>query len=147
MGHLQLGQHRPAQQVLISSIHRRAPSGLAWGFWRFGAVRDDPGGRPSLGIEHHVARHWDYARDYQWRDGRGRPLLAHGGLWLVELNKFTAERIETEQQRWLTFFREGASLDAAALPNWMDTEEMKQAMNTLTRFSEKERDYHPYQAR
>jgi hypothetical protein len=29
----------------------------------------------------------------------------------------------------------------------MDTEEMKQAMNTLRQFSEKERDYHAYQAR
>ena len=30
---------------------------------------------------------------------------------------------------------------------WMDTEEMRQAMNTLKVFSEKTRAYHQYQAR
>lgn len=34
-----------------------------------------------------------------------------------------------------------------ALPVWMQTEEMQQAMSTLTGFSEKEREYHVYQAR
>lgn len=89
----------------------------------------------------------DYARDFQWRDGRGRLLLAHGGIWLLELNKFTAERVDTEQQRWLKFFKDGARLDDGALPDWMDTAEMRQAMNTLRQFSEKDRDYHAYQAR
>lgn len=89
----------------------------------------------------------DYARDFQWRDGRGRLLLAHGGIWLLELNKFTAERVDTEQQRWLKFFKDGARLDDAALPDWMQTTEMRQAMNTLRQFSEKDRDYHAYQAR
>ena len=37
--------------------------------------------------------------------------------------------------------------DENALPGWMNTPEMRQAMNTLRRFSEKERDYHTYQAR
>ncbi|MCX7113411.1 MAG: hypothetical protein NTX45_25565 [Proteobacteria bacterium] len=59
----------------------------------------------------------------------------------------TAERIETEEQRWLQFFKEGEQLDEAALPDWMNTEEMRQAMKTLKLFSEKERDYHAYQAR
>jgi len=89
----------------------------------------------------------DYTRDFQWRDGRGRSLLAHGGIWLLELNKFTAERVDTEQQRWLKFFKDGAQLDDAALPDWMETAEMRQAMNTLRQFSEKDRDYHAYQAR
>jgi hypothetical protein len=33
------------------------------------------------------------------------------------------------------------------LPDWMTTNEMRQAMSTLSQFSEKERDYHAYQAR
>ncbi len=70
-----------------------------------------------------------------------------GGIHLLELKKFTAERIETEEQRWLRFFKEGEQLDDAALPDWMNTEEMRQAMNTLKLFSEKERDYFAYQAR
>jgi len=35
----------------------------------------------------------------------------------------------------------------STLPAWMDTEEMRQAMNTLKTFSEKTRAYHQYQAR
>jgi hypothetical protein len=70
-----------------------------------------------------------------------------GGIHLLELKKFTAEQIETEEQRWLQFFKEGEQLDETALPDWMNTTEMRQAMNTLKLFSEKERDYHAHQAR
>ncbi|MGB5734639.1 MAG: hypothetical protein WBM40_09370 [Thiohalocapsa sp.] len=38
-------------------------------------------------------------------------------------------------------------MDDAALPEWMQTAEMRQAMSTLKEFSEKERAYHAYQAR
>jgi predicted transposase/invertase (TIGR01784 family) len=88
-----------------------------------------------------------YARDYQLREPRGRALIPHGGIWLLELNKYAGELIETEQQRWLKFFKDGESLDDAQLPDWMNTDEMRQAMTTLRQFSEKERDYHAYQAR
>ena len=88
-----------------------------------------------------------YARHYKFRDEYGKPLLQHGGLWLLELNKFNANRIESEEQRWLQFFKLGEHLNDDALPDWMTTEEMKQAMNTLSRFSEKEREYFQYQAR
>jgi Asp-tRNA(Asn)/Glu-tRNA(Gln) amidotransferase C subunit len=71
----------------------------------------------------------------------------HGGIWLVELSKCQVERVQTELERWLKFFIEGERLDDERLPDWMDTEEMRQAMNTLRQFSEKERDYHVYQAR
>ena len=47
----------------------------------------------------------------------------------------------------MKFFKDGEQLDESALPDWMNTEEMRQAMNTLKLFSEKERDYHAYQAR
>ncbi|MDO9140686.1 MAG: hypothetical protein Q7U38_10200, partial [Methylobacter sp.] len=38
-------------------------------------------------------------------------------------------------------------LNDSALPDWMSTQEMKQAMSTLSIFSEKERRYHQYQSR
>ncbi len=56
-------------------------------------------------------------------------------------------RVENEQERWLKFFMERESLDETHLPDWMQTDEMGQAMSTLTAFSEKERAYHSYQAR
>jgi hypothetical protein len=88
-----------------------------------------------------------YAHVYRLRDEAGQLLLDHGGIWLLELNKFAAERVETEQQRWLKFFKEGEHLDETHLPDWMQTDEMRQAMSTLKAFSEKERAYHAYQAR
>jgi len=88
-----------------------------------------------------------YAHRYRLCDERGRRLIDHGGIWLMELNKFAAEVVETEEQRWLKFFIEGERLDDADLPDWMQTAEMRQAMSTLKAFSEKERAYHAYQAR
>jgi predicted transposase/invertase (TIGR01784 family) len=88
-----------------------------------------------------------YAHVYRLRDESGRLLFDHGGIWLLELNKFVAEQVETEQQRWLKFFKEGERLDETHLPDWMQTDEMRQAMSTLKAFSEKERAYHVYQAR
>nr|WP_274601187.1 Rpn family recombination-promoting nuclease/putative transposase [Halochromatium roseum] len=88
-----------------------------------------------------------YLHDFRLRDAQGCSLIEHGGIWLLELNKFHAERVNTEQERWLKFFKEGARLDSDALPVWMQTPEMRQAMSTLERFSEKDRAYHAYQAR
>ena len=84
---------------------------------------------------------------FRLRDGQGRDLVDHGGIWLVELSKCAVEEVHTEQERWLKFFVEGERLDEAHLPAWMQTEEMKQAMSTLQGFSDKERAYHRYQAR
>ena len=86
--------------------------------------------------------------DFRLRDRKGRLLLNCGGIWVLELSKMTLDLVVTEQQRWLKFFRDGDQLnDAAPLPEWMNTDEMRQAMNTLRQFSEKERNYHIYQAR
>jgi predicted transposase/invertase (TIGR01784 family) len=89
----------------------------------------------------------DYARDYQMRDVKGHRLLEHGGIWLLELGKFEVLTVATERERWLRFFKEGEDLDDEFVPAWMDTAEMRQAMGTLRQFSEKERQYHAYQAR
>ncbi len=72
------------------------------------------------------------------KDDQGRVFLDHGGIWLLELSKFAADAVETEQQRWLKFFTEAERLDADARPAWMQTQEMRRAMNTLKTFSEKE---------
>ena len=88
-----------------------------------------------------------YAHAFQMRDEQGRIFRGHGGIWLLELSKFHADGVKTEEQRWLKFFNEAEHLDDRALPAWMQTGEMQQAMNTLRAFSEKERAYHAYQAR
>ncbi|HLA35301.1 MAG TPA: Rpn family recombination-promoting nuclease/putative transposase [Rhodocyclaceae bacterium] len=97
--------------------------------------------------ENLVASDTDYLHAYQLRDAKGRILLDHGGIWLLELDKFSTQTVENEQQRWLQFFKAGEQLDDATLPDWMTTPEMRQAMTTLRQFSEKERNYHEYQAR
>lgn len=84
---------------------------------------------------------------FRLRDEQGRSLVDHGGIWLLELSKCEIRLVQTELERWLKFFIEGERLDAEHLPEWMVTEEMQQAMNTLRQFSEKERNYHLYQAR
>lgn len=89
----------------------------------------------------------DYVHVYKLRDEQGRTFLDHGGIWLLELEKFNAGRVESEEQRWLRFFKDGDQLDEQTLPEWMGTSEMRQAMETLKQFSEKDRDYHEYQAR
>ena len=89
----------------------------------------------------------DYIHTYKIRDNKGRTLNDHCGIWLLELEKFNAQQVENEQQRWIRFFKEGENLNDEILPDWMITEEMRQAMSTLKQFSEKERDYHAYQAR
>ncbi len=84
---------------------------------------------------------------YRMRDDRGQALIDHGGIWIFELNKAAIQQVETEQERWLKFFNEAEHLDDEKLSNWMQTPVMRQAMSTLTAFSEKERAYHQYQAR
>ena len=89
----------------------------------------------------------EYAHEFRLRDQHGRVFLDHGGIWLLELSKFAADAVQTEEQRWLTFFNEAERLDEDALPVWMQTHEMRRAMSTLKAFSEQEHAYHAYQAR
>lgn len=113
--------------------------------------QDYPLLRPTYSIwllaENLIADNGFYTHVYQLRDERGRVLVDNGGIYLVELEKFRVESIETEGQRWIKFFKDGKTLDEAALPGWMNTVEMRKAMNTLKLFSEKEKNYHEYQAR
>jgi len=57
------------------------------------------------------------------------------------------ERIANEKERWLYMFKEGKNADTENPPEPLDTEEMRQAMAVLRRFSENERDYLLYQNR
>ncbi len=89
-----------------------------------------------------------YVHAYKLRDDTGKLLTDHGGIWLLELEKFSAVHVENEQERWLQFFKTGNSLnDEQELPDWMNTQEMRQAMGTLRQFSEKDKNYFAYQAR
>jgi predicted transposase/invertase (TIGR01784 family) len=89
----------------------------------------------------------NYIHNYQLRNPQGRKLHNHGGIWIIELNKFSTSQVTTEQQRWIKFFIEAGQLNSEDLPFWMHTKEMRQAMSTLQQFAEKEEDYYLYQAR
>ena len=133
---------RPRAVERIASIGCQLAGAEGWRvFLRGGDVR--LGGMVSKFLRNDPA----YAHRYRLRDERGRTLLAHGGISLFELSKFAAGAVETEEQRWLKLFKDGERLDADHLPDWMQTDEMRQAMNTVKRFSEKERAYDAYQAR
>ena len=89
----------------------------------------------------------EYGHRYRLRDDRGRPLVDHGTIRLFELSKSDVEPVQRDAERWLKFLKDGASLDPARLPAWMQSPIMRSAMSTLNAFSEKERDYHRYQSR
>ena len=107
--------------------------------------------RPTYAIwllaENLITQDTHYVHHYKMRDDQGNPFTEQGGIWVLELKKFEADSIETEDQRWLKFFKEGDTLNDNILPNWMITKEMQQAMSTLNRFSEKDLAYYRYQAR
>jgi hypothetical protein len=75
------------------------------------------------------------------------PLWTTGPSASSELSKFDVEPVQSDAERWLRFLKDGASLDPARLPAWMQPPIMRSAMSTLNAFSEKERDYHRYQSR
>ncbi len=89
----------------------------------------------------------DTLHHFQLRDQKGRSLIDHCHITLVELKKFHSQIIHNNQERWLNFFNQAEYLDDINLPDWMNTQEMQQAMSTLSRFSEKDRAYFAYQAR
>ncbi len=88
-----------------------------------------------------------YWREFQMQTQDGLKLVQHGSIWVLELPKYESAEINNERERWVRFFNEGSNLDDETLPGWMQTDEMRQAMKTLKSFSEKERQYHAYQAR
>jgi len=70
-------------------------------------------------------------------------------IHVLELSKWKPHdpkfQVLDEEELWYYFFRDGKEWDT--LPSIADTPEMRQAMSVLKQFSERERDYHQYQAR
>jgi predicted transposase/invertase (TIGR01784 family) len=69
----------------------------------------------------------------------------HCSLHVLELNKWQTTPTLSMEDQWMIFFREAKSW--SELPAQLNTPELRQAMATLQRFSEKEQAYHLYQAR
>ena len=70
-----------------------------------------------------------------------------GSIHIIEMPKWHQGSTLTELDRWIRFFLEGETLDDEALPDFLDTPEMRQAMETLRQFAERERAQHVYQKR
>jgi len=67
-------------------------------------------------------------------------------IHLLELPKWEKKtRNSTAEDQWLCFFHDAKNWDQ--LPNQLNTPEMRQAMQVLSMFSEKENEYHLYQSR
>lgn len=88
----------------------------------------------------------EFYHHFQWYDSENKVVLSpHGSIHVLELNKwkFVEEKLPNDQ--WYYFFKEGKNW--TELPEIINTPEMRQAMQVLERFSERERDYHLYQSR
>lgn len=74
-------------------------------------------------------------------------LSTHLTLITVELPK--AKRLErmSDRDRWTRFFREATALDDEKLPEYMETREMRQAMDVLKEIAQSEENLHYYHAR
>lgn len=89
----------------------------------------------------------NYRHHFQLQDAHGLTLIDHCHIHVIELNKFYTSTIQNNEQRWLQFFKLGESLNDEALPDWMNTTTMRQAMSTLSRFSEKDKQFFAYHDR
>lgn len=107
---------------------------------------------PTIGIwllgSTHFKTSDTFFHHFQLADLRDKELWEpENGIYGVELSKWQKNQVKGKLDRWTRFFRDGKDLDDAALPEYMDTSEMRQGMETLNMFSEKEREYHAYQDR
>ena len=66
---------------------------------------------------------------------------------LLQLPKWQSQEVKTEKERWIYLFKEGKNVDVDKPPKVLYTDEMRQAMEVLNRFSENEDDYLLYQNR
>jgi len=65
-------------------------------------------------------------------------LTDHCRIHLLQLKNWPEDaKIVTERDRWICFFRFGGELDPDNLPEWMETEEMREAMEIKQSFAEK----------
>jgi predicted transposase/invertase (TIGR01784 family) len=68
-------------------------------------------------------------------------------IHLLQLPKWQSPQIKTEKERWIYLFKEGKNVDVDVPPEALNTDEMRQAMEVLNRFSENQEDYLLYQSR
>ena len=87
-----------------------------------------------------------YHHSFQMFDNQQQRLLSdHCAIHVVELNKWQFIDHLSNEDKWVYFFKEAQHW--TALPGEINTPEMRQAMAVLRQFSEKEHNYHLYQAR
>ena len=68
-------------------------------------------------------------------------------IHLLQLSKWRSQKINTEKERWIYLFKEGKNVDVDNPPEILYTDEMRQAMKVLNKFSENKDDYLLYQNR
>jgi len=68
-------------------------------------------------------------------------------IHLLQLPKWQSQQIKTEKERWIYLFKEGKNVDVDTPPEALNTDEMRQAMEVLNRFSENQENYLLYQSR
>ncbi len=87
-----------------------------------------------------------YHHRFQCLDKQHQRLLSeHCSIHVLELNKWRLGKTLKPEEHWLYFFKEAKNWDQ--LPALIDTPVMRQAMSTLKKYSDKEREYHLYQSR
>ncbi|MBL0709888.1 MAG: Rpn family recombination-promoting nuclease/putative transposase [Colwellia sp.] len=86
---------------------------------------------------HHCFTLYDQKNNY--------PLSDHCAIHVIELAKWHKSGALTHEDSWLYFFKNAKSWNK--LPSELNNPIMRSAMNTLKEFSEKEREYHLYEAR
>jgi len=87
-----------------------------------------------------------YHHHFQMADLQHQHVLSdHCSVHVLELPKWQHQKNLTAEDRWMYFFKEAENW--TELPEDLQTDEMRQAMAVLKRFSQKEQDYHLYQSR
>lgn len=75
-------------------------------------------------------------------------LTDHLAIHILQLPKWVCrEHINSEKERWMYLFKQGKYIDTDNPPDFLKTNEMRQAMNVLRQFSENEKDHFLYQSR
>ena len=83
---------------------------------------------------------------FQMADLQNQTVLSEQcGIHVLEIEKWQRQTLLSDEDQWLYFFKEGRYW--SELPEEINTPALRQAMATLKRFSEKEKNYHAYQAR
>ena len=66
-------------------------------------------------------------------------LSTHQTIHLIEVDKWHKIEVETEEDRWLKFFKESKEIESNRIPEVFQTDIMQKAIGTLRQFSEKSR--------